>query len=62
MKHALNYPDIENEHLRYKVVKVNGELSEYFAGMDDEVQRGLLEKDGVEFLGNGRVNMEECVY
>ena len=58
----MNYPDIENEHLRYKVVKANGELSEYFTGVNNDEQRRKLERDGVEFLENGRVNMEECVY
>ena len=58
----MNYPDIENEHLRYKVVKANGELSEYFTGVNNDKQRRKLERDGVEFLENGRVNMEECVY
>lgn len=51
-------PDPENIPC-YRVVTKNGELSEAFAFGGINVQRELLEHDGVEFTSDGRVVMEK---
>lgn len=43
----------------YRVVTKNGGLSEAFAFGGINVQRELLERDGVEFTPDGRVVMEK---
>lgn len=43
----------------YRVVTKDGRLSEAFAFGGINVQRELLERDGVEFDGDGRVMMEK---
>ncbi len=43
----------------YRVVTKDGKLSEAFAFGGINVQRELLEKDGVEFLADGRVDMDK---
>ena len=43
----------------YRVVTKNGGLSEAFAFGGINVQRELLERDGVEFTHDGRVVMEK---
>ena len=43
----------------YRVVTKDGRLSEAFAFGGINVQRELLERDGVEFDGEGRVMMEK---
>ena len=43
----------------YRVVTKNGGLSEAFAFGGINVQRELLERDGVEFTTDGRVVMEK---
>lgn len=43
----------------YRVVTKDGKLSEAFAFGGINVQRELLEKDGVGFLADGRVDMDK---
>ncbi len=43
----------------YRVVTKDGKLSEAFAFGGINMQRELLEKDGVEFLADGRVDMDK---
>ena len=46
----------------YRVVTREGKVSEAFAFGGGNVQRELLKADGVEFLPDGRVNMEKyCI-
>ncbi len=51
-------PDPENIPC-YRVVTKDGRLSEAFAFGGINIQRELLEKDGVEFDGDGKVIMEK---
>lgn len=44
----------------YRVVNRFGETSRAFAFGGEDVQRQLLEADGVRFLPDGRVNMALC--
>ncbi len=54
-------PDPENVPC-YRVVRKNGSLTEAFAFGGENVQRRLLENDGVEFNGRGRVIMDKyCI-
>lgn len=43
----------------YRVVTKDGKLSEAFAFGGINMQRELLEKDGVGFLADGRVDMDK---
>ena len=46
----------------YRVVKRDGSLAEGFAFGGENVQRDLLEKDGIKFDKNGRVIMKDyCI-
>ena len=44
----------------HRVVFQDGHLSPGFAFGGPEVQRGLLEKEGVRFTADGLVDMEKC--
>lgn len=44
----------------YRVVDRNGRTSSAFAFGGSDVQRALLEADGVPFLSDGRVNLAVC--
>ncbi len=46
----------------HRVVKKDGSLAEGFAFGGEGVQRSLLEREGVTFLPNGRVDMEKCAF
>lgn len=58
---AIKFDDPEIIKPTYKVVKSNGELSEYLSGIGETEQRKRLERNGVEFIGQ-KVNMEERLY
>ena len=44
----------------HRVVFADGRLSEAFAFGGENVQRRLLEEEGVSFLEDGRVDLEAC--
>ncbi len=46
----------------HRVVKKDGSLAEGFAFGGEGVQRRLLEREGVCFLPDGRVDMEKCAF
>lgn len=46
----------------YRVVNREGRTSPAFAFGGENVQRRLLEADGVPFLPNGNVNLLECAW
>lgn len=43
----------------HRVVNRNGETSKAFAFGGEDMQRMLLESEGIEFLPDGRVNLEK---
>ncbi|MDR1093658.1 MAG: MGMT family protein [Clostridiales bacterium] len=43
----------------HRVVTIDGKCSRAFAFGGENIQRELLEKEGVGFLGDGRVDMEK---
>ena len=46
----------------YRVVNRFGETSKAFAFGGEDVQRQLLENEGVEFLPDGRVDLEKYIW
>lgn len=46
----------------YRVVNREGRTSPAFAFGGEDVQRRLLEADGVPFLPDGRVDLAECAW
>ncbi len=46
----------------HRVVNALGRLSPAFAFGGENVQRGMLEKEGVEFLPNGCVDLKKCLW
>ncbi|MBQ8144853.1 MAG: MGMT family protein [Butyricicoccus sp.] len=46
----------------YRVVNRDGRTSPAFAFGGEDVQRRLLEADGVPFLPNGNVDLSECAW
>lgn len=46
----------------HRVVNASGRLSPAFAFGGENVQRGMLENEGVEFLPNGCVNLKKCLW
>lgn len=46
----------------YRVVNRDGRTSPAFAFGGEDVQRRLLEADGVPFLPNGNVDLAECAW
>ena len=46
----------------HRVVTRNGELAKAFAFGGENMQRLLLEEEGVEFLTDGRVNLSLCLW
>ncbi len=46
----------------HRVVNRFGETSKAFAFGGEDVQRQLLESEGVEFLPDGRVNLEKYIW
>ena len=54
-------PDPENIKC-HRVVFKDGALSPAFAFGGCDAQRALLEKEGVSFLENGKVDLEKCLY
>lgn len=46
----------------HRVVNRNGETSKAFAFGGEDVQRMLLEEEGVGFLPDGRVDMEKYLW
>lgn len=46
----------------HRVVTKNGELSKAFAFGGDNMQRALLAEEGIEFLADGRVDMERFLW
>ena len=43
----------------HRVIRSDGSIA---LGMYPEIQRGLLEAEGITFLPDGRVNMKEHLY
>ena len=54
-------PDPENIPC-HRVVNRFGEVAEAFKFGGANIQRELLENEGVVFLANGRVDMEKCLW
>lgn len=50
----------ENAVPCHRVVKKDGTLAEGFAFGGEGVQRAMLEREGVRFLPDGRVDMQAC--
>ena len=46
----------------HRVVTRNGDLAKAFAFGGENMQRLLLEEEGVEFLTDGRVNLSLCLW
>lgn len=46
----------------HRVVTRNGDLAKAFAFGGENMQRLLLEEEGVEFLTDGRVNLRLCLW
>lgn len=46
----------------HRVVNRFGETADAFKFGGGDKQRELLEAEGVEFLSDGRVNMEKCIW
>lgn len=46
----------------HRVVNRNGETSKAFAFGGEDMQRMLLESEGIEFLPDGRVNLEKHLW
>lgn len=46
----------------HRVVNREGRLAPAFAFGGDEVQRALLENEGVPFLPDGRVDLAKCLF
>lgn len=46
----------------HRVVTRNGELSKAFAFGGENMQRTLLEEEGIEFLNDGRVDMQRFLW
>jgi methylated-DNA-protein-cysteine methyltransferase-like protein len=60
--YALHVNPSQNEIPCHRVVNRYGETSAAFAFGGRDIQRELLEKEGVVFLGDGRVDMEKCLW
>ena len=46
----------------HRVVNRNGELSESFAFGGKNIQRELLENEGIIFNSNGTINLKKCLW
>ncbi len=46
----------------YRVVNRFGEVSPRFAFGGGEIQRGLLEAEGIEFSADGKINLEKYIW
>jgi len=60
--YALHVNPSQSEIPCHRIVNRNGETSAAFAFGGEDMQRELLEKEGVGFLENGRVDLEKYLW
>ena len=60
--YALHVNPSQDEIPCHRVVNRHGKTSEAFAFGGQDIQRELLEKEGVIFLCDGRVDLEHCLW
>ena len=60
--YALHVNPSQEEIPCHRVVNRYGETSSAFAFGGKDMQRELLAKEGVRFLADGRVDLEECLW
>ncbi|MCL2053424.1 MAG: MGMT family protein [Oscillospiraceae bacterium] len=60
--YALHVNPSQEEIPCHRVVNRYGETAAAFAFGGKDIQRELLEKEGVTFTAEGRVNMRECLW
>ena len=60
--YALHVNPSQGEIPCHRVVNRHGKTSEAFAFGGQDIQRKLLEKEGVIFLYDGRVDLERCLW